>query len=312
MDIEMPNMNGLDATKKIMEICPRPVIMISSVTLEGSEATLKALSLGAADFIPKKSSFVQLDILQIERELIEKIRYWGKRKHTYMRTSDAVSLPSSSSHQVNYGEKKTQEMKHLSSEVPLRVVTDNIELVVLGISTGGPIALVTLFKKMKKLKRPVVIAQHMPPTFTKSLAAHLKRETEHDVVEGSHQLALYPGLVVICRGGVDSVISEVSANTFILSEQEDSPRLLRPSVDCLFESVSHIGSNFAAVVMTGMGSDGAKGAKGLAFRKCPIIAQKPETCIVDGMPKSVIDAKCVTHILNIEEIAEFLSRICGD
>jgi two-component system chemotaxis response regulator CheB len=300
MDVEMPVMDGLEATRQIMARCPCPIIMLSSLTERNSVTTIKALELGAVDFIAKKSSFVQLDIVKIGGELVDKLKYWAKKR-------SRLSLMQTRT--VNFAPKvDTQQPVHLrrvdSSSPP--------GLVVLGISTGGPATLPIMLKAMGRLSCPMVVAQHMPPMFTSGFATHLRAETGLEVVESKDGMELLPGMVVIAKGGTDVVIREPFPGKLMVYEKTDPEAAIHPNADVLFRSAAGVSCPVTAVIMTGMGSDGAKGGKDLVSRKAAhVFAQEPSTCIVDGMPSSAIDAGIASAVLTPQDIGAKLARMAG-
>jgi len=304
MDVEMPVMDGLEATRQIMARCPCPIIMLSSLTERNSVTTIRALENGAVDFIAKKSSFVQLDIVKIGEDLVEKLRYWGAR-----RTRVALGADRSAATAATASAESAQLQGGLRTGVP----NTRPSLVVVGISTGGPATLPTVLKSMRKLACPLVVAQHMPPMFTSGFARHLRAETGHDVVESTDGLELRPGLIVIARGGADVVVREGLPGTLYLFEQVDSAAPIHPNADVLFRSSASISGHVAAVVMTGMGSDGLSGAGDLVRKKnAHVIAQSPATCIVEGMPSMVISAGLASAVLTPEEIGLKLTRMAHE
>jgi two-component system chemotaxis response regulator CheB len=304
MDVEMPVMDGLEATRQIMAATPCPIIMLSSLTERNSVTTIRALELGAVDFIAKKSSFVQLDIVQIGTELVEKLRYWAKKKSriTTLR-STRIGNPNPASFA---GSTPAVERR-------LRTVPNGpgAGLVVLGISTGGPATLPMVLKSMGRLSCPMVVAQHMPPMFTSGFASHLRSETGLDVMESTEQMELKPGMVVIVKGGTDVVVREPFPGKLMLYQKTDPNAGIHPNADVLFRSAAAASCPVIAVVMTGMGSDGMLGAKDLVARKnAHVIAQDPDSCIVDGMPFSTINAGLASAVLTPVEIGTRLSRLC--
>jgi two-component system chemotaxis response regulator CheB len=304
MDVEMPVMNGLDAVREIMASAPCPIIMVSSLTERASATTIKALELGAVDFIAKQSSFVQLDIAKIGQELMEKLRFWGQRKRPT--AAGASSLRSPASAPASAFDMPT---------APPRLRRDDQQepgLVVVGISTGGPVTLPGFLKAMGELKCPVVIAQHMPPMFTAGLAAHLRTDTGLNVVESSDNLELKPGMVVIAKGGQDVVVREAGPGMLRLIERLNPEAPIHPNANVLFKSAARLACPVVGVVMTGMGSDGMEGSRALVEAKgATIIAQDPKTCVVDGMPGSVVSAGLATAILSPEDIGRRLARLAG-
>lgn len=304
MDVEMPVMDGLEATRQIMAATPCPIIMLSSLTERNSVTTIRALELGAVDFIAKKSSFVQLDIVQIGADLVEKLRYWAKKK-TRLGTIRGLATE--------------RPLSSFSQSTPparqLRTVPNTLPagLVVLGISTGGPATLPQVLKAMGRLSCPMVVAQHMPPMFTSGFAAHLRTETGLDVVESTDQMELKPGMIVIAKGGADVVVREPFPGKLMLYQKTDPQANIHPNADVLFRSAAAASCPVVAVVMTGMGSDGMLGAKDLVTRKnAHVLAQDPESCIVDGMPASTINAGLASAVLAPKELGMRLSRLCAN
>lgn len=299
MDLEMPEMNGFEAIQHIMQRFPTPIIVISSLTQAGVNETFRALELGAVDYISKSSSFVQLDIAHIEKELREKIRFWAKR-----------SVP-----EVNYIRQDTPLVLHTMNQInpnTLRRVNapNQVDLVVVGVSTGGPRMLPEMLQHMGDLSCPVVIAQHMPAAFTASFAEHLQMQTGLKVVEGSHGMTLEPGVVVIAPGGTSSYL-RLSGNKFIIQVQQRIDAPVQPWVDLLFKSAIKVAKNPVAVILTGMGNDGTEGARDFAHKGLPVLVQEPSGCVVDGMPGSAIQAGVASEALSLERIGNKLARWAG-
>lgn len=290
MDVTMPDMDGLTATREIMARCPCPIIMLSSLTQEGAETTIQALAAGAVDFIPKNSAITSFDIVQVGQELLDKIRYWAPQQKDRRPTVSAAA-------------RTPQAATELQGE---------IGLVLLGVSTGGPAIIGNLLKQMGPLACPMVIAQHMPAVFTKSFAENLKRTTNLNVVEGEFGVMLQPGMIVVAPGGTDTLIREPFPGKLSLSLKTKEDALIHPSVDVLFQSAMHLSVQPVAVILTGMGRDGAQGALELVkAKRCPVLAQEPSTCVVDGMPRAVIDNGAATEALTIEAIAMRLAKWAG-
>lgn len=300
MDVNMPLMDGLDATRIIMNSCPTPIIMLSSLTESDSEITLKALEYGAVDFVAKKSSFVELDLVKIGEELLEKLVFWGNKKDRLFKKNTR-----NNSAEQNFSLIKSYNYRKISSK-------EKPKLVVLACSTGGPAALSLTLKSMKPLQCPMVIAQHMPSYFTKGFANHLKDLTDLNVVEGVDGMELSPGIIVIIKGGSDAVVVETTSKRLILRERTDSTAFIHPNADILFESVSRLSCTVAVVIMTGMGNDGTRGAEELvSLKECHVLVQEPSTCIIDSMPNSVIERKLASEILIPEQIGVRLTELVG-
>lgn len=291
MDVEMPELDGISATRQIMAATPCSILMVSSLTLAGAATTMKALEAGAVDFIPKQSSFVQIDIVKIGDELAGKIRFWADRRR---RAAAAPAVP-------------TAAGRHLRKTVP----SGKLGLVVIGVSTGGPAAVPVVLNAMGRLSCPTVIAQHMPPVFTRGFADFLRDTTGLNVVEGENGMPLAPGMVVIAPGGTDSFVREPFPGRLMLYQKSHDGVAIHPSVDLLFRSARSASVELAAVIMTGMGNDGTAGARALAQRNAPILVQDPASCVVDGMPESAIAADLASEILSLDGIGRRLARWGG-
>lgn len=186
-----------------------------------------------------------------------------------------------------------------------------LELVVIGVSTGGPRTLPALLKAMGRMNCPVLVAQHMPSLFTSSFAVHLRQDTGLDVREGATGLDLPPGSVTVLPGGQDGLIGRGIGGKHVLSVRRGDEAAIHPSADLLFESALRVVDCAVAVILTGMGSDGTRGARKFADRGLPVLVQEPGSCVVGGMPSSAIDAGAVTHVLSIEDIARKLGEWAG-
>jgi two-component system chemotaxis response regulator CheB len=180
-----------------------------------------------------------------------------------------------------------------------------LDFVVIGASTGGPFALITLLKSFKDINFPIVIAQHMHEIYTKDLAKDLHLETGHKIIEGCNNLLLQNDHIIICRGGIDSKVYLENGN-LTLKEIAFSDHLPHPSIDILFESAAYLNKNVAGIILTGMGNDGCKGSQKLLTANKIVIVQDPETCLAEDMPNAVIDQGSVSYVLTLSEIASYL------
>ncbi len=294
MDVEMPDMDGVAATRAIMAERPIPVIMVSSVTQKGAQTTVEALTAGAVDFISKSSSFVQLDIVQIDRELREKIHYWGRRP-LILGNRDIRVAPD--------GGSGVRSQPVQSGVVRVCPRPQRMDLVVVAISTGGPRMFPLLLKAMGRIECPMVVAQHMPAVYTASFAGHLMSDTGLDVREGADGMELTPGSITIIPGGTDGYIGHGIGGKKVLSVRLDRNAPIHPNGDLLFESAARVTQNPVAVIMTGMGADGSAGARKFADKGYPVLVQTPDSCVVGGMPQAAMDVGVVSHVLTIDEIA---------
>ncbi|WP_064093917.1 protein-glutamate methylesterase/protein-glutamine glutaminase [Rossellomorea aquimaris] len=309
LDVEMPIMNGIDALKKIMQECPVPVVMLSSTTMEGAEETVTAMQLGAVDFIAKPSGTISLDLHKIQSEIVQKVLSASSVNISKLTTLAHTEVKNNQPQASLNGMQKNNRFPS-SPKTSWRKDLPNVILI--GTSTGGPRALQQVLTKFpKNLDAPVVVVQHMPPGFTKSLADRLNGLSGILVKEAEQGEILQKGTAYIAPGGFHTKIVEIGKNLAIQLTKEEAPRNgHRPSVDVLFESISEVNHyNKIAVIMTGMGSDGSKGLvklKELGVVKA--IAESKETCIVFGMPKSAIATNLVDNVEDIENIAQSIMK----
>lgn len=299
MDVEMPVMNGIEALAEIMKTSKVPVIMISTLTEAGAETTIKALELGAVDFVPKAFGDKERNIFRGAEELYEKLLAAAgvdAGGAGYTQTSAPV-LPRPVSNPM-------QSAPTLSSSARV-----SARVVLIGSSTGGPKALQTLVETLPaNLPVPVIIAQHMPPQFTLALAKRLDETCKIKVVELTDNMPMVPGTVYISPGGLHT---RVSGSTCKVTEDKGES-LYKPSVDVLGESVlQSFGKNVLAVMLTGMGNDGMKEFVKLKAAGAHVIAQNRESCVVYGMPKAVVEAGAADDVLSIEQIGPRIASLLG-
>lgn len=312
MDVEMPDLDGVSATRMIMAERPTPVIMLSSLTQKGAKVTLEALEAGAVDFISKSSSFVQLDIVQVDRELREKIRYWGRRP--LLATSAWAGPGASAALRAGAVAPPPPLTSTGHPEAPrLRTgkAPKSVDLVVVGVSTGGPKTFPGLLKACGRLRCPMVVAQHMPPYYTASFAEHLKQETGLDVCEGEDGMVLPPGRVVIIPGGKDGLIGHGIGGHKLLNIRVVPDAPIHPNADVLFESALRVSESPIAVVLTGMGCDGTRGSRRFSDRGLPVLVQTPASCVIGGMPQAVIDQGSASFVLSIDDLGAKLREWCN-
>lgn len=324
LDIEMPVMDGLAALKEIMAKTPLPVVMVSSLTTEGATATLEALDLGAIDFIPKAmDGGAQNNILNASQLLLEKLYAASQAK------IGRPSLPLRSPQKAPQVEQKPArvprsqirserveptEKKEPAAPVRKRPLSSthrmpSARLMVLGSSTGGPRALQEVLPYIPAHVRvPVVVAQHMPGTFTGPMAERLNSSCLARVVEVKNGDLLKAGTIYIAPGGKHTRVV-ADGNQLVAKVTEDKGEsVYKPSVDILADSaVQASGPHTLAVMLTGMGADGAKGFASLKRAGGYVIAQDEETSVVYGMPKAV--APIADEILPIGDIASTIKRL---
>ncbi|HJW33428.1 MAG TPA: chemotaxis response regulator protein-glutamate methylesterase [Holophagaceae bacterium] len=309
LDIEMPRMDGLTALKKIMATSPRAVLMVSSLTQEGAQATLDALSLGALDFIPKESSFATMSILNIQQELQEKIRRLASTPRFKRPQLDRSPRPGAPAPAVPIPPPPAPRPIPRPGALEL-AAAPMAELIVLGSSTGGPKALQELLPALPgNLPVPLLIVQHMPSTFTKPFADRLNTLCQVTVKEAEHGEPIKAGTVYIARGGIHMVYRQRGAQPVLELSLEPTASIHRPSVDVLFQSVhEQCNKQVLAVILTGMGNDGAKGMELLKQKGAHTLAEAEETCVVYGMPRAAAEKGCVDVVAPLQDIAGHLRR----
>ncbi len=300
LDIEMPVMDGLTALEIIMDKNPTVTIMVSSLTQTGADATLKALDLGAVDFIPKESN--SFGGLGLERELKEKIRKFAKNS-AMMKLITSKRLTSAKSNVATAASAATKLMTKKGA---------NKSIVALGTSTGGPQSLQKVIPLLPAdLGVPIVITQHMPPNFTASLAARLDSLSKLQVIEAQGKEKLEPNVVYIAKGGQHLTFRKVGASIYTELTKEPSDLFNIPSVDVMVSSLTKLyKDDILGVIMTGMGSDGAIGLKELHAAGGTIVSQDEASCVVYGMPKSVVDLGIAHEIVPLEEISKRIIYHC--
>ncbi len=313
LDIEMPVMNGLEVLAEIQKNHPGVgAIMLSTLTADGSEMTMRALELGAFDFILKPQSTSAAEgKLEIKRSLQPMLEAFAKSTTASNLLSKKVlpARPQPMLRSRGLGQGVT-EKKGLT---PLKTLGSGLkrgksEIVTIGISTGGPNALTQMLPRLPgDLGVPVVIVQHMPPVFTKSLAASLDKKCALTVKEAEEGEAIQANVVYIAPGGkqMKLVASADGKNRCIKLTNDPPENSCKPSVDYLFRSVGdyYVGRT-TAVIMTGMGSDGTKGLAALKDKGAHIIGQDEATCVVYGMPKAPADLGYVHVVAPLNKIAD--------
>lgn len=286
LDVLMPGMDGLAALERIMAEHPCPVIMISTETLDGAEVTMRALDLGAVDFIAKSSDLARLDMAAIERDLEAKVRYWAGQERRGFRRARAA------------------ERSLVRPPVEPRCAP---ELVVIATSTGGPRAVTELVCALRKAPCPIVVVQHMPAGFTADFARHLAVRSGRDVIEACDGQVLAEASIAVLPGGINSAIVRHSGGGLAVVASADDTGAVHPSADIALVSVAAIVEQAVAVVLTGMGDDGTAGAKAFAARDWPVLVQDPASCVVAGMPQAALASGAVSEVLSLAAMARRLN-----
>jgi two-component system, chemotaxis family, protein-glutamate methylesterase/glutaminase len=303
LDVEMPEMNGLETIPGIRNILPRtPIIMFSTLTEKGAEATLDALALGASDYLAKPSNQNMAATSEdIKRDLIPKIK-------ALCRFLEPSSSPPSAS---------LPRVSPVRPEIRFHAPALHLsppKIIAIGVSTGGPDALARLLPCFPaNFPLPVVIAQHMPPIFTELLAERLASKCSLPVREGHAGDLLAPSCIWIAPGDYHMVVQEENRQVLLRTHQGPKENFCRPSVDVLFRSVAAVyGSSSLGVILTGMGQDGLKGCEALSAAGAPILVQDEATSVVWGMPGFVARAGLAEKVLPLDQLAvEILRRVAS-
>lgn len=296
MDLNMPIMDGIEAVQAIAREKGPPCIMVSNETSDGADATIRALESGAVDFVCKNTSFVTFDTDSIVGQLTEKVRHWGRWRMVAL--GELAAPPP-----------QPRPIPKLVPPPRVAARGRRPDLVVVGVSTGGPVTLVELLGALGPLPCPLVVAQHMPASFTAGFAASLARNLARPVVEGGAGMILESGTVTILRGGADWTVRRLPSGSFVLHAVADSAEIYHPSANLLFGSAGREALAPVAVILTGMGDDGSAGAAEFAARRFPVLVQDPASCAVDGMPNSAIRAGVAADILPVAGIARKLDAL---
>lgn len=305
LDIEMPEMNGIELLQELQHMDNPPlVIMVSTLTHQGGELTLRAMELGAFDVLPKPEDGKMAENMRKVKETLEPIVKHVKR-HKFGITDPPVKPRPAA--------KVTAKAPALkAADRPVRSRPSGIrsksEIIGIGISTGGPNALSTMIPMLPKdLKVPILIVQHMPPVFTESLANSLNKKSGLEIVEARDGDTIKPGTVFIAPGGKQmKIVAGADGLTRKIKITDDPPEnSCKPSADYLFRSIAqHYVGRATGVIMTGMGSDGSKGLNQMKNNGSFIIAQDEKTCTVYGMPKEPTESGIVDVIAPLEKIAD--------
>jgi len=302
LDINMPVMDGITALSHMMETRPVPVVMVSSLTEKGALATFEALALGAVDYIAKPGGTISLSIEEIQDVLVGKVRAAARAR---LRTTTTRNLT----------EKLRSDREAHARSVRQNFVRkpapggDPEGLVLIGVSTGGPSTLEEILPKLPAdFPLPVIVAQHMPGSFTGPFAQRMNNQCELEVLEVSRPMPLEVGHVYVGKGGADVVVATRGDKLMVMPRPEDPKHLWHPSVDVLAQSVlTHCeASQVIAVMLTGMGYDGAEGFKNLHQQGARTIAESEDSAVVFGMPRELIERGGAGVVLPANRIASQL------
>lgn len=294
MDVEMPVMDGIEATRRIMATTPTPILMFSAITRAGAKATLDALGAGAIDFCPKQLSEIDNDPEQAKQLLRQKVRMVAAVK---------LSAPTVARYMPANMSKPTI--------APQQAGPQRIRLIVIAASTGGPVAIQKILTQLPaSCPVPILIVQHMPAGFTQSFAERLNGVCQIQVQEAQHGDRLRPGVALIAPGGQQMGIDLVAGELCVKLREKVMADLYAPCADVTLTSIARHCAGFTlSVVLTGMGVDSREGVAKLKQGGGVAWAQHKDSCTIYGMPKAVIDAQLADKIYSLDEIAGEFSKI---
>lgn len=308
MDIEMPVMDGITAVRRIMAARPTPVLMFSSLTHEGAQATLNALEAGAADFLPKQFEDIAKDREEAKQLLCSRVRALARKQMAAPRpavvaqTQTAVAAAGARPVAV----KAVPIPAAAKPEPPVR--RGHNQIVVIGTSTGGPVALQQVLTKLPaNFPVPILLVQHMPASFTPAFAERLNQMCALTVKQAEDGDTLMPGTVLLAPGGRQMMVEQRGGLVRARVIDGDPSMHYRPSVDITFASVAKTYAGKAlAVVLTGMGADGREGARLLKQGGATVWAQDEQSCVIYGMPAAVVEAGLADRVLALNDIGPTL------
>lgn len=303
MDLNMPHLDGLQATAHIMTSNPRPIVVVSSETREGAASTLKALELGAIEFVTKPSGGIDLDMQSVKEDLLRKVRMAAKVRvvRTASRMVNAVQSPVTKPLPANPTPRPTTPATNFSSDMRFPVV-------VLAASTGGPATVMRMAPGFTRdFPAAVFLVQHMPASFTSQYALQLAEFTNIRVKEAEHNESVQAGVLYICPGGHHLRVAPTGRIQLDATTGRIDGYL--PNIDVTMESVAAFaGAMSIGVVLTGMGCDGARGARAIKTAGGLVLAQDEATSVIFGMPDEVIKTGVVEQVLAIDDIYPAIER----
>ena len=326
MDVEMPVLDGISAVKEIMAANPTPILMFSSLTRDGATATLDALDAGALDFLPKKFEDIARNNEDAVKLLQNKVKEIGRRRlsrisrptastrPTAPTMASGVSARSLTAPQPDRTFSSRPASPSVGSSNSLRASGKKYQIVAIGTSTGGPVALQAILTKLPaNFPHPILLIQHMPAAFTPAFAARLNGLCKIKVKEAQQGDRLLPGVAYLAPGGQQMLIEGRGGSRTLKVFEDDSARITyKPSVDVTFASTAKAyQGDVLAVVLTGMGADGRDGARMLKQAGATIWAQDEKTSVVYGMPQAVANAGLASASIALDEVAGRIVREIG-
>jgi two-component system chemotaxis response regulator CheB len=302
LDVEMPKMNGLDFLKRLMAKKPIPVVMLSSVTDKGSKETIKALELGAFDFITKPSGSISLDIDKVKEELVQKVNLAAKSD-----VQKKIKRQVNRKKRPNKKQAISDEIKVAQKSSSLKFSGSKTKLLIIGASTGGPKAIKEVMRSLPgNLHIAILIVQHMPAGFTKSLAKRLDKLSDFKVKEAENGDKIKPGTALLAPGDYHMLLNRGKVKL----SQDSKVHNVRPAIDKTIGSVvKDYKDSMVGVLLTGMGKDGAKGMKLIKEFGGRTIAQDEATSVVYGMPRVAYEMGAIDKVKSLYQIPSEIAKM---
>ena len=320
MDYEMPMMDGITAVRHIMQRCPTPVLMFSSLTHEGARVTLDALDAGAVDFLPKNFEDISRNPEKVKQMLCEKVHTISRSNRRFSAYSAPAPQPVAAAAPAPSSYGASAPVRSAPAPVPARVAPaaapsspapkrKAYKLVAIGTSTGGPVALQRVLTQLPgNFPAPIVLIQHMPAAFTKAFAERLDKLCRIQVKEAEDGDILRPGLALLAPGGKQMMVDARGAIKILPGDERLN---YKPCVDITFGSAAKsYGDKVLAVVLTGMGADGREGARLLKQGGSQVWAQDEASCVIYGMPMAVVKANLADAVYGLDDIGRHLTEAC--
>ncbi|WP_438308280.1 protein-glutamate methylesterase/protein-glutamine glutaminase [Pseudomonas guariconensis] len=319
MDYEMPMMDGITAVRHIMQRCPTPVLMFSSLTHEGARVTLDALDAGAVDYLPKNFEDISRNPDKVRQLLCEKVHTISRSNRRFGGFATASPAPAPASHAPtsSFASPSTARVSTPAASVARPAPSSHspapkrkpYKLVAIGTSTGGPVALQRVLTQLPaSFPAPIVLIQHMPAAFTKAFAERLDKLCKISVKEAEDGDMLRPGLALLAPGGKQMMIDGRGAVKILPGDERLN---YKPCVDITFGSAAKsYGDKVLSVVLTGMGADGREGARLLKQGGSTVWAQDEASCVIYGMPMAIVKANLADAVYSLDEIGKHLVEAC--
>ena len=308
MDYEMPMMDGITAVRNIMQRCPTPVLMFSSLTHEGARVTLDALDAGAVDFLPKNFEDISRNPEKVKQMLCEKVHTIARSNR---RTAPVVAPAplSAPAHMPSALVRPATAAPSSPGPAPAAVKRKSYRLVAIGTSTGGPVALQRVLTQLPaNFPAPIVLIQHMPAAFTKAFAERLDKLCRISVKEAEDGDLLRPGLALLAPGGKQMMVDQRGMVKILPGDERLN---YKPCVDITFGSAAKsFADKVLAVVLTGMGADGREGARLLKQGGSQVWAQDEASCVIYGMPMAIVKANLADAVYSLDDIGKHLAEAC--